>query len=75
MHHLNLIPAGEDLVAELPPDIVAKHSLKPGDELVMYRTDEGWKIALPGTPLDEQLRIGMRIMVECREVLRRLARS
>ena len=75
MHHIKLVPVGEDLAAELPADIVAKHGLKPGDDLVMYKTDEGWKIAIPGTALDEQLRAGMDIMAEHREVLRRLARS
>ncbi|WP_141510771.1 AbrB/MazE/SpoVT family DNA-binding domain-containing protein [Ramlibacter sp. WS9] len=75
MHRLKLIPVGENLAAELPPDIVARHGLKAGDDLVMYATDEGWKIAIPGTPLDEQLRAGLRIMADHREVLSQLAKS
>lgn len=75
MYRLKLIPIEESLAVELPAEFVAAHGLKPGDDLVMYPTDGGWKIAIPGTDLDEQLRAGMRIMVEHREVLSRLAKS
>ncbi|MDB4906919.1 MAG: hypothetical protein JWO05_1703 [Gemmatimonadetes bacterium] len=75
MYLLKLIPIGEDLAVQLPPDVIARHGLKSGGDLVMYQTDESWKIALPGTALDEQLRAGLRIMAEHHDVLSQLARS
>ena len=72
MHKLKLIEIGDAVGAIFPKELLAQMRLKKGDAVYVTETPDGLRITAYSPALEEQMRMGQKILKERYAVLRDL---
>jgi putative addiction module antidote len=73
MHTIKVTTIGESIGIVLPPEVLQHLHISDGDEVQFSETARGIELTSSNGDFTHQLEVAKRVMMEDREVLRKLA--
>ncbi len=74
MTRVKIRKIGNSLGFVVPAEDLAQHRVKEGDELILTRTPDGYRLAVYDPDVAEQVKAGQDIAHKYRDTLRELAK-